>query len=125
VCNKLYGNYWTVQVGAINVSPEKANRSLLFHYRRFRVAPKRITREFQVHRSACIPSGFKLNAAHFVAGQYVDVFGVSKGKGFQGVVKRHGFAGGNASHGASLSHRTPGSIGTNKVIHSISFSFPQ
>ena len=56
--------------------------------------------------------GAELRACHFVAGQLVDVAGTSIGKGFQGVMKRWGFAGQPASHGSSLAHRLPGSIGS-------------
>jgi large subunit ribosomal protein L3 len=60
---------------------------------------------------AALPPGTPITAAHFVAGQYVDVTGVTKGKGFAGVMKRWGFAGQGASHGNTKSHRRPGSIG--------------
>ena len=60
-------------------------------------------------------AGTELNALHFAPGQYVDIKGTSVGKGFQGVMKRWGFAGGPASHGTSLAHRTPGSVGQNSV----------
>lgn len=52
-----------------------------------------------------LPVGFRLRAQHFVAGQKVDVCGISKGKGFQGAMKRWGFAGQRASHGVSKTHR--------------------
>lgn len=68
----------------------------------FRVAPEELGR-FQV--------GHEIRADIFAVGQRVDVTGVSKGKGFQGTVKRHGFTMGDASHGNSLSHRAPGAIG--------------
>jgi len=59
-----------------------------------------------------LPVGTPLSIHHFIVGQYIDVRGISKGKGFAGVMKRHGFSGGNASHGASLSHRAAGSTGS-------------
>lgn len=67
--------------------------------------------EFRVSPDALLPVGTQLNAAHFVAGQFVDVTGVTKGKGFQGVVKRWGMKGQARTHGHSLSHRSIGSIG--------------
>ena len=67
--------------------------------------------EFRVSPDAVLPVGTPVNAAHFAPGQLVDVQGTTRGKGMQGVMKRHGFKGGPASHGASKSHRTPGSIG--------------
>ncbi|WFD00073.1 hypothetical protein MYAM1_002819 [Malassezia yamatoensis] len=76
--------------------------------------PKQVLREFRVSRDALLPLGTELSAAHFVPGQDVDVRAITRGKGFQGVMKRHGFKGGNATHGASLAHRKPGSIGQNQ-----------
>jgi len=72
---------------------------------------KRFMREFRITEDAILPMGTSIGARHFVPGQYVDVQSVSKGKGFQGVMRRHGFGGQPASHGHSLSHRTPGSSG--------------
>lgn len=71
--------------------------------------------EFPVTEKGLLPVGLSLNAAHFTAGQFVDVQAISKDKGFQGVVKRWGFKGQSASHGTSLAHRSPGSIGQRKV----------
>jgi large subunit ribosomal protein L3 len=67
--------------------------------------------EFPVSHDALLPSGTKLNVAHFVPGQHVDITSNTKGKGFQGVMKKWGFKGQGASHGVSLAHRSPGSIG--------------
>lgn len=61
--------------------------------------------EFRVSQNALLPVGFRLSAQHFVAGQKVDVCGTSKGKGFQGGMKRWGFKGQGASHGVSKAHR--------------------
>ncbi|KAJ3226912.1 54S ribosomal protein L3 [Clydaea vesicula] len=80
-------------------------------YRKYLIQPKEKLMEFEVSENALLPSGFKLNVAHFVPGQYVDVQGITKGKGFQGTMKRHGFGGQPASHGVSLTHRSGGSIG--------------
>jgi len=73
---------------------------------------RHVVREFPVTEDGMLPLGFRLTVRHFVPGQWVDIFASSKGKGFEGVVKRWGFHGGPASHGASLFHRRPGSIGT-------------
>lgn len=62
-----------------------------------------------------ITAGSELNVSRFAAGQKVDVTGTSKGKGYQGTIKRHNFTMGDASHGNSLSHRKPGSIGQNQT----------
>jgi len=72
--------------------------------------------EFKVTANGALPVGTLLNAAHFLPGQWVDVQGRSKDKGFQGVVKRYGFKGQSATHGTSLAHRSPGSIGQRKVL---------
>lgn len=77
---------------------------------------------FRVSRDGLVPKGTKLSVLQFVPGQKVDVIGKSKGKGFQGVVKRWGFAGGPATHGTSLWHRRPGSIGASATPSRV---FPQ
>jgi len=64
---------------------------------------------------ALLPPGTPISAAHFVAGQYLDVTGVTKGKGFAGVMKRWGFKGGPASHGNTKTHRRPGAIGAGRT----------
>lgn len=79
------------------------------------VSYKRKLAEFRVTPDALLPVGHELRASHFVAGQFVDVTGTSIGKGFQGVMKRWGFAGQPASHGNSLSHRAAGSTGACQV----------
>ena len=74
--------------------------------------PKQRLAEFRVSEDGLIDVGAQLSVTHFVPGQYVDVAGTSKGKGFQGVVKRHGFHGVNdATHGQHNRQRAPGSIG--------------
>ena len=72
--------------------------------------PMRILKEFEVLGDEFPPLGSKIDVSIFQVGELVDVTGKSKGRGFQGVVKRWGFSGGPASHG-SMSHRRPGSIG--------------
>eukprot|EP00605_Chrysophyceae_sp_TOSAG23-4_P001437 GSChrysophyteH1.ASY1.ANO1.1565.1 assembled CDS len=67
--------------------------------------------EFRVSEDMLLPVGTPIGAMHFVPGQKVDIAGISRGKGFQGVMKRHNFGGGRATHGNSLSHRVPGSTG--------------
>lgn len=88
------------------------NRALLGHFARAQVAPKRQMHAFGVpDKTYMLPLGTVFNAAWFKTGQFVDIRAVSKGKGFQGVMKRWGFSGGPASHGATKFHRRPGSIG--------------
>jgi len=75
------------------------------------VTPKRILREFRVSNSAIYKVGQSLTVEHFPVDQLIDVTGKSIGKGFSGGMKRWGFRGGRASHGAHRTHRSPGSIG--------------
>lgn len=84
---------------------------MLGHFRKARVAPKRIVKEFNVTPDAHVPVGTTLSAIHFVPGQFVDVVANGIGKGFAGGMKRWGFHGLAASHGVSISHRSSGSVG--------------
>jgi large subunit ribosomal protein L3 len=81
------------------------------HYARCKVEPKARLVEFRVDEDKMVEAGATFSAAHFVVGQKVDVCGTSKGKGFAGVMKRWNFGGLEASHGVSISHRSPGSTG--------------
>ena len=81
------------------------------HFAKAKVTPKAKVIEFRVSDEALVPPGSKLSVDHFVVGQYVDVSGISIGKGFAGGMKRHGFGGLRASHGVSISHRSHGSTG--------------
>jgi large subunit ribosomal protein L3 len=76
--------------------------------------PKKKVAEFRVSEDALLKVGDKLSVNHYVAGQKVDVVGVSQGKGFAGAMKRHNFGGLRASHGVSISHRSHGSTGQNQ-----------
>ncbi|NOY46515.1 MAG: 50S ribosomal protein L3 [Deltaproteobacteria bacterium] len=102
--------YDAIQVGFGDVKPHKVNRPLKGHFRKAGVEPRRILREFRVDNPDEFEVGQVLKADMFQPGDLVDVTGFSKGRGFQGVIKRHGFGGGRASHG-SMFHRAPGSIG--------------
>ena len=72
---------------------------------------KSVTLEFRVYKDVELKLGSEISVEHFVVGQYVDVVGVTIGKGFAGVMKRHNFRGLRASHGVSVSHRSAGSTG--------------
>lgn len=85
--------------------------ALIHHCSKVGAAPKRKIAEFRVTPDALLKPGQKISVTHFVPGQLVDVAGISKGKGFQGGMKRWNFGGGSASHGNSLSHRTIGGTG--------------
>ena len=106
-----HDGYTAVQIGAGRRKLKRTKAPQQGHFARANVSPKRLLREFRVTPDALLPVGTRLDARHFFAGQYVDIAGVSKGKGFAGVMKRHNFAGGFASHGASKSHRLAGSVG--------------
>ncbi|KAG6868233.1 hypothetical protein C0993_005933 [Termitomyces sp. T159_Od127] len=103
--------YHAVQVAASDRPAKTATRQMLGHFRKAKVPPKRIVREFPVTPDALVPVGTTLSAIHFVPGQFVDVVSNSIGKGFQGGMKRWGFHGLAASHGVSVSHRSSGSAG--------------
>ncbi len=104
--------YQAVQLGFVEETPvKKVGRPLQGHYKKAGVPPTRVRREVSVAAGADTPKlGDQVLASIFAHGERVDVIGTGRGKGFQGVVKRHHFAGGAASHG-SMFHRAPGSIG--------------
>ena len=103
--------YTAVQLGVGLAKVKNTPKALRGHFAKASVEPKRKVAEFRVSADNLIEVGAEITADHFVVGQFVDVTGTSKGKGFQGVMKRWNFAGGRATHGNSLSHRIPGSTG--------------
>ena len=103
--------YDAVQIGYGSRKPKQVSKGELGHYVRHGSNIKRGLCEFRVSADGRLAPGTTLGAAHFVAGQYVDVTGVTKGKGFQGPMKRWGFSGQPASHGNTKKHRAHGSIG--------------
>ena len=103
--------YDAVQIGLVEQRPARVSKPVAGHYRRADVPPTRIRREVTVAAGGEAPrEGEQVLVSLFAAGDQVDVVGESRGRGFQGVVKRHGFGGGRATHG-SMFHRAPGSIG--------------
>ncbi|MBR0658531.1 MULTISPECIES: 50S ribosomal protein L3 [Neoroseomonas] len=103
--------YEAVQLGIGDAKPKNVSKANKGHFAKSGVeAPKKVV-EFRVGSDAALEPGAKLSAAHFVAGQKVDVTGVTVGKGFAGGMKRWNFAGLEASHGVSISHRSLGSTG--------------
>lgn len=101
--------YYAVQVGCGWKHPSNVNKAMLGHFSINEVSPKRHIFEFRVRdEKGLLPIGQIINADWFQVGQYVDSRSNSKGKGFQGVMKRWGFHGQDRSHGASLSHRSMG-----------------
>ncbi|PWY93828.1 mitochondrial 54S ribosomal protein YmL9 [Aspergillus sclerotioniger CBS 115572] len=104
--------YYAVQLGAGWRRPDNLTKSLLGHFTANGISPKRHVYEFRVKdESGLLPVGQAVNADWFQEGQYVDARSNSKGKGFAGVMKRHGFGGQDRSHGVSLTHRSLGSAG--------------
>ncbi|MGE0043406.1 MAG: 50S ribosomal protein L3 [Vicinamibacterales bacterium] len=103
--------YEAIQIGLVEKTPAKVNKATAGHYRKANVPPTRVRREVAVARGGEAPkAGEEVLCSIFKDGERVDVIGTSKGHGFQGVVKRHHFRGGDATHG-SMFHRAPGSIG--------------
>ncbi|RYG59811.1 50S ribosomal protein L3, partial [archaeon] len=103
--------YTALQLGVGEAKPQRVSLPLQGHFDKVGVKPKRQLQEFRVSPDCLLPAGSTVSAQHFVPGQLVDVCGISKGKGFQGVMKRWNFRGGAATHGNSVSHRVPGSTG--------------
>lgn len=102
--------YSAIQIGYEDIEDRKVNKPLKGHFTKAKVAPKRYLAEIKVDDPGEFETGKTLTADIFSAGERADVVGVSKGKGFQGVMKRHGFSGGPGGHGSHF-HRAPGSIG--------------
>jgi large subunit ribosomal protein L3 len=103
--------YSALQLGFDDKSVKSSNKALEGHFKKAGTTAKKKVVEFQGFEEQ-YKLGDSISVSHFEEGEFVDVSGVSKGKGFQGVVKRHGFAGvGQATHGQHNRLRAPGSIG--------------
>ena len=103
--------YESVQLGLVDAKPTKENKPSQGHFKKAGVPATRVRREVRLKAGGDpVKAGDQVNVSMFADGERVDVIGTSRGKGFQGVVKRHHFAGGRMSHG-SMFHRAPGSIG--------------
>ncbi|MEU8634702.1 50S ribosomal protein L3 [Amycolatopsis sp. NPDC048633] len=103
--------YTAVQLAFGAVDPRKVNKPRTGHYDKAGVTPRRFLAELRTTDAETYEVGQEITAEVFAAGVEVDVTGTSKGKGYAGVMKRHGFKGQGASHGAQAVHRRPGSIG--------------
>jgi len=103
--------YAALQLGAGEVPARKLNKAQRDAFAKMQMEPKRILKEFRVAADSMLNVGDVVSADHFAAGQFVDITGVSVGKGFAGAMKRHNFGGLRASHGVSVSHRSHGSTG--------------
>jgi len=106
--------YFAVQVGAGTAKTKNVSKPMRGHYARAKVEPKRRLAEFRVSEDAMLNVGDEITVDHFIAGQKIDIAGTSIGKGFAGGMKRHNFAGLEASHGVSISHRSHGSTGNSQ-----------
>ena len=103
--------YVALQLGAGAKKPKNTSKAERGHFAKALVEPKRHVVEFRVSEDNLIEVGAEFTADHFVAGQKVDVSGVTVGKGFAGAMKRWNFSGLRATHGVSVSHRSHGSTG--------------
>jgi large subunit ribosomal protein L3 len=103
--------YAAVQLAYGAIDPRKVNKPTAGHFAKAGVTPRRHLVELRTDDASEYTLGQEVTATAFEAGQAVDVTGTTKGKGYAGVMKRHGFSGVGASHGAHRNHRKPGSIG--------------
>ena len=111
VKNKDKDGYDSVQLGFLDKKEKKYTKSEIGHFKNAKTDPKQNICEFKNFENE-LNIGDVVSVDHFIEGEFVDVSGISKGKGFQGVVKRHGFAGvGQSTHGQHNRLRAPGSIG--------------
>lgn len=103
--------YEAVQLGFVEfVKPKRVNKPMTGHFKKTNTAPVRVLRETRASGDKAPKAGDKILVDIFSANELVDIIGTSKGRGFAGLIKRHHFHGGRASHG-SMFHRAPGSIG--------------
>ncbi|EFG48656.1 MULTISPECIES: 50S ribosomal protein L3 [Brevibacterium] len=109
--NEEVDGYSAVQIGYGEIDPRKVNKPAKGHFEKAGVAPRRHLVELRTADAGEYELGQELSTEVFEAGIKVDVTANTKGKGFAGVMKRHGFAGVGASHGQHRNHRKPGSIG--------------
>jgi large subunit ribosomal protein L3 len=107
--------YVAVQIAYGAIDPRKVNKPASGHFEKAGVTPRRHLTEVRTSDAAEYTPGQELAVDIFEAGQYVDVVGTSKGKGFAGVMKRHNFKGVSSSHGSHRNHRKPGSIGASST----------
>ena len=110
VRTKEADGYEALQLGFDDKKAKSSNKALDGHFKKAGTTAKKKVVEFQEFEEQ-YKLGDSITVEHFAEGEFVDVSGVSKGKGFQGVVKRHGFHGGPKTHGQSDRHRAPGSVG--------------
>ena len=106
--------YFAIQIGTGKVKTKNINKAIRGHFAKSNVEPKKILKEFRVDEDMLVEEGKIFSINHFSVGQKIDVSGISHGKGFSGGMKRHNFAGLEATHGVSISHRSHGSTGNSQ-----------
>ncbi len=111
VCTAEKDGYTAVQLGTGKAKVKNVSQPMRGHFAKSKLEPKKKLVEFRVSPDALLEVGAEITAAHFLPGQFVDVVGTTKGRGFSGVIRRHHFGGLRATHGVSISHRSPGSTG--------------
>lgn len=109
--NKEKDGYTAMQLGYGEQREKRANKPRKGHFKKANVSPKKFVKEVPLWEEGTLEAGQEIKADIFSEGEYVDVTGVSKGKGFAGSIKRHGFSRGPMSHGSHY-HRGPGSLGS-------------
>ena len=114
VLDRNKNGYFAIQVGTGKVKTKNISKAIRGHFAKSNVEPKRMLKEFRVDEDMLVEEGKIFSINHFGVGQKVDVSGVSHGKGFSGGMKRHNFAGLEATHGVSISHRSHGSTGNSQ-----------
>ena len=111
VKTKETDGYNAVQLGVVDKKEKNASKASIGHAKKANTNPKRFLKEIRVEEPTTYALGQEITASTFEAGEMVDVTGTSKGKGYQGVIKRHGQSEGPKTHGSRY-HRRPGSLGT-------------
>ena len=114
VLDRNRNGYFAIQVGTGKVKTKNINKAIRGHFAKSNVEPKRILKEFRVDENMLVEEGKIFSIDHFSVGQKIDITGISHGKGFSGGMKRHNFAGLEATHGVSISHRSHGSTGNSQ-----------
>ena len=107
-------NFFSVTLGSGIAKAKNTLKPQREAYAKIKIEPKKKLAEYRVSKENLIEIGKEIGVNHFVVGQYVDVTGISIGKGFAGSMKRHNFSGLRASHGVSISHRSHGSTGNSQ-----------
>ena len=111
VKTKESDGYEAIQVGFEDLKEKHLKKPLAGHFKKAGVKPLKFVREFSVTAGEELKVGDELNVGMFTEGDEIHMVGTSKGRGFQGVMKRHGFGGANITHGQSDRQRAPGSLG--------------